>query len=552
MTPHASHRRVLAATAGLAAVALVLTACSGKDDSSSGGSTSSGGSGSGGGSLTIGTTDKTTSLDPAGSYDNGSFAVMNQIYAFLLNSPLGTSDVKPDLAESASFTSPTEYTVKLKPGLKFANGHALTSSDVKFTFDRQVKIADENGPSSLLYNLDSTEAVDDTTVVFHLKSGNDQIFPQILSSPAAPIVDEEVFSADAVTPDNDIIAGKAFEGPYTITDFSANNLISYQAYPDYKGLLGAPKTDVVNEKFYADPSNLKLDVQQGNIDVAYRQLSATDIADLKTDDKVKVVDGPGGEIRYITFNFNTMPFGATTSEADPAKALAVRQAVADLIDRDAIATQVYKGTYKPLYSFVPAGLTGATEPLKDMYGDGKGKPDAAKAKSALKDAGVTTPITLNLQYATEHYGPSSADEYAQIKDQLEKDGLFKVNLQTTEWGQYSKDRVADVYPEYQLGWFPDYSDADNYLSPFFLKDNFLANHYDNPTVNDMILKQATTVDPDARKALLGDIQTAEAKDLSTVPYLQGAQVVVVGKDVDGTQDTLDASFKFRFGALSKS
>jgi len=165
---------------------------------------------------------------------------------------------------------------------------------------------------------------------------------------------------------------------------------------------------------------------------------------------------------------------------------------------------------------------------------------------------VTTPITLNLQYATEHYGPSSADEYAQIKDQLEKDGLFKVNLQTTEWGQYSKDRTADVYPEYQLGWFPDYSDADNYLSPFFLKENFLGNHYDNPTVNDMILKQATTVDPDARKALLGDIQTAEAKDLSTVPYLQGAQVAVVGKDVQGTEDTLDASFKFRFGALSKS
>ena len=74
---------------------------------------------------------------------------------------------------------------------------------MKFTFDRQVAIADENGPSSLLYNLDSVDAVDDTTVVFHLKSENDQIFPQILSSPAGPIVDEEVFAADALTPDND-------------------------------------------------------------------------------------------------------------------------------------------------------------------------------------------------------------------------------------------------------------------------------------------------------------------------------------------------------------
>src|SRR3954468_18181786 len=69
MTSHAPHRRAIAATAGLAAVALVLPACSGKDDSGSdGGSTADSGAS---GSLVIGTTDKVTTLDPAGSYDNG-------------------------------------------------------------------------------------------------------------------------------------------------------------------------------------------------------------------------------------------------------------------------------------------------------------------------------------------------------------------------------------------------------------------------------------------------------------------------------------------------
>ena len=43
-----------------------------------------------------------------------------------------------------------------------------------------------------------------------------------------------------------------------------------------------------------------------------------------------------------------------------------------------------------------------------------------------------------------------------------------MNLQSTAYVQYSKDRVKDVYPAYQLGWFPDYSDADDYLTPFFL------------------------------------------------------------------------------------
>lgn len=498
--------------------------------------------------ITIGTTDKVTTLDPAGSYDNGSFAIMNQVFPFLLNSVAGNADIVPDIAESAEFTSGKEYTVVLKSGLKFANGHDLTASDVKYSFDRQLKIADEAGPSVLLYNLESTEAKDDTTVVFHLKTENDQVFPAILSSPAGPIVDEEVFAADKLTSDDDIVAGNAFAGQYAITAYKFNELVQFKAYDGYKGVLGAPKASVVNLKYYADSSNLKLDVQQGNIDVASRSLSATDIADLSGDDKVQVITGPGGEIRYITFNFNIQPFGAKTAEADPKKALAVRQAVADLVDRDALSTQVYKGTYLPLYSYVPAGLPGATEVLKDLYGT-DGKPDVEKAKARFTLAGIKGPVTLKLQWNPDHYGPSSGDEYALIKSQLEASGLFKVDLQSTEWVTYTEERKSDVYPAHQLGWFPDYSDADNYLTPFFLDGGFLANHYSNKNVDALILKQGVTVNPADRKKIIEDIQAAVAGDLSTVPLLQGAQVAVAGKDVKGV--TLDASFKFRFGTISK-
>ncbi|WP_442923451.1 ABC transporter substrate-binding protein [Microbacterium sp. KUDC0406] len=537
--------RIGLAVGAIGIAALVLSGCatSSNDDGDKGGD-------SAGGDIIVGTTDKIVSLDPAGSYDNGSFAVMNQIYPFLLNSKYGTAEVSPDIAESAEFTSPTEYTVKLKSGLKFANGNDLTSSDVKFTFDRMVKIADPNGPSSLLNNLASVEAPDDTTVVFTLKNGNDQIWPLILSSPAGPIVDEDVFSPDAVTPDDDIVKGEAFAGQYVIDSYKVNELVSYKPNPDYKGSLGAAENTSVQAKYYADASNLKLAIGNGDIDVAFRSLSATDVEDLgKQKDKVQVVDGPGGEIRYIVFNIDTMPFGAKTPEADPAKSLAVRQAMADLIDRAAVAKDVYKDTFSPLYSYVPEGMPGATTPLKDMYGDGNGGPDADKAAKALSDAGVQTPVTLNLQYNGDHYGPSSGDEYAAYKTQLEKGGLFKVNLQQTEWVQYSKDRTADVYPMYQLGWFPDYSDADNYLSPFFMTENFLANHYDNKAVNDAIVKEQTETDSAKRLDQIGQIQEAVAKDLSTLPILQGKQVAIVGKDVKGT--TLDASFKFRYAPLTK-
>ncbi|MEO8221988.1 MAG: ABC transporter substrate-binding protein [Specibacter sp.] len=536
--------RSVIAVAGVSVLA--LTACTGP----SGGGTATDG-GSSGGPVSVGTTDKVTFLDPAFSYDNGSLMVMVQIYPFLMNSAPGSADPKPDMAESASFTSPTEYTVKLKPGLKWTNGTALDSKDVKFSFDRQKKINDANGPATLLGNLESTSAPDATTVVFKLKVGNDQTFAQVLTTNAGAIVDDSVFSPDTATDDAAIVAGKSFAGQYTIESYKKNELIAFKKNPDYKGLLGAAKSDQATIKYYANSNNLKLDVQQGNIDVAWRSMTATDIDSLKKDDKVQVDVGPGGELRYIVFNFNTMPFGATTSTPDAAKSLAVRQAAADMVDRAAIATQVYKGTYLPAYSWVPQGFAGAIEPMKEAYGDGKGGPDADKAKKALADAGVTTPVTLDLQYNPDHYGSSSADEYALVKSQLEKGGLFKVNLQSTEWVTYQKERVKDTYPEYQLGWFPDYSDADNYISPFFSANNFLKNHYDNKDVQAKIEEQRSTADPAARSKLIEDIQTAVAEDVPTLPLLQGAQVAVSGKDVKGVKDTLDASFKFRLGVVSK-
>ena len=84
-------------------------------------------------------------------------------------------------------------------------------------------------------------------------------------------------------------------------------------------------------------------------------------------------------------------------DADANKAKAVRQAVANLIDREELSTKVYKGTYTPMYSFIPDGLAGHDDTLKSAYGDGNGKPSTEKAKKDLADAGDTAPVDLTLQ-----------------------------------------------------------------------------------------------------------------------------------------------------------
>ncbi len=538
-------RRGTAVLAVTALSGLALAACgTGKSGDSSEG-------------LIVGTTDKVVSIDPAGSYDNGSLNVQTQVFQYLLNFPAGTTDLTPDAAEKCDFDAEdgTKYVCTMKDGLKFANGNALTASDVAFSFKRIVEINDPNGPATLLGAMESVEATDDSTVTFTLAAPNDQTFPQILVTSAGPIVDEDTYPADEVMDDNAAVEANGFSGPYTISSYEKNQLAAFKANPDYNGTYDAPKTDSVTMKYYAKAENLKLDVQNGDIDVAYRSLTPTDIADLDKTDGVTVHTGAGGELRYMVFNLDKMP-GET-----PEEKLAIRKAVASSVNRAELAEQVYKGTYTPAFSMVPDGQAGANEAFKDAYGDA---PDKAAAQKFLDDAGVEAPVDIKLQYNPDHYGSSSDQEYNAVKRQLEATGLFNVSLQSTEWVTYSEEYPADAYPVFQLGWFPDFPDADNYLSPFLSpyddkkSGNFTNSHYNelgtdfaDPTMSKLLDAERVDDDQASREATLGEIQDRLADQVPYLPLLTGSQVAVAGDGVKGVEDTLDASFKFRFTQLSK-
>ncbi|MDQ2795636.1 MAG: ABC transporter substrate-binding protein [Actinomycetota bacterium] len=547
-------RRTRALTAGVAVItAISLASCgAGKKNNtktsapaSGGGSTSSTG---GGKAITIGTTDVVTALDPAGSYDNGSLTLEDNIYQFLMNVPAGAKAPQPDAAQQCSFTKPTEYTCTLKPNLKFSNGDPLTAEDVVFSFNRINKINDPNGPASLIGNMSSVAAKGADTVVFTLKNPNDQTWPFVLRTSAGPTVDHKIFPAAKLLPDANVIGS----GPFALGSYNKNQLVSLKANPNYIGPNKA-KTSQISIKYYTESNNLKLDVQQGAIDIAWRSLTPSDIGALKKDSGVKVLTGAGGELRYIVFNLKTMP-GKTTAQK-----LAIRQAMAYSVDRKDLAQNVFQGTFQPAYSMVPTGIAGATTPFKDVYGDA---PDKAKAKAKLDAAGVKTPVSVNIDYTTDHYGPTSSDEYNQIKRQLEATGLFKVNINGTAYTTYRDERVKDTYGIYQLGWFPDFVDADNYLFNFLSDKNFVHAHYcdpgakNRPCDTDKITTALTTEETtpgQPRLDALAQIQkTLATGTMPYLPLLSGNQVAVTHGNVTGVQDTLDPTYQFRMWLFSKS
>jgi peptide/nickel transport system substrate-binding protein len=498
--------------------------------------------------IIVGTTDQVIALDPAGSYDNGSLLLEDNLYQFLMNVPAGGKAPEPDAAKSCSFTAPTKYTCIMNSGLKFSNGDPLTATDVAFSFTREVKINDPNGPSSLIANMVSAVATDASTVVFTLKNPNDQTWPFVLGTSAGPIVDSKVFPADKLLDDAKVVGS----GPFELGSYAKNQLVQLKANPNYAGP-NKPKASDITLKYYTEATNMRLDIQQGTIDIALRTLAPTDIDSLSKASGVKVLTGSGGELRYLVFNFKTMP-GATDAQK-----LAIRQAIAYSIDRQAIADKVFKGTFQPAYSMVPAGIADATTPFKDIYGS---TPDKAKAAQVLQAAGVRTPVKLNIQYTLGHYGPVSDQEYTEIKRQLDSTGLFNTNVQSTEYTTYTKERVKDTYPIYQLGWFPDFVDADNYLFNFLSEQNFVHAHYcdagatNRPCDKDGVASLLTTEETQSGSARTDAItkiqQILATGEMPYLPLLSGKQVAVVRDNITGVLETLDPTYQFRFWLFNKS
>src|SRR5262245_9455500 len=287
----------LLVAAGTGLLLVSLAACgSNRDDSGSSGG-GQGASNVAGDPITIGTTDSVTALDPAGSYDQGSSTLEYNLYQTLLTIPAGQNTPQGDAAESCNYDDPQTLTCKMKPGLKFSNGDPLTSSDVKFSLERAINIADPNGAAIYLLgsigkpNKDGVlqvvpgaiETPDDSTVIFHLNKP-DTTFQFVLTYPGAgAIVDEDVFPANKELDDDKVIGS----GPYKLSQYKPGQQAVFEINDEYSGdnKGTAPQVFV---SYYTSTSDLKLAVEDGDVDVAWRSLSPTDLADLKKDHNVKV------------------------------------------------------------------------------------------------------------------------------------------------------------------------------------------------------------------------------------------------------------------------
>ncbi|WP_434588165.1 ABC transporter substrate-binding protein [Streptomyces sp. A5-4] len=529
------NRKTLVLPAVIGLLAPVLAAC---------GATDSGGKG--GDAIVVGTTDQFAAtkdtpapFDPAFTYDAGVWNILRQTVQTLMHIPRGGGEPVPEAASKCGFTDTQNesFRCKLRSGLKFAGGEAMTADDVKFSLERVVKIKDSSGPSGLLTNIDTIETNGDSEIVFHLKT-SDATFPYKLSTPAAGIVDPKAYAANKLR-DGFEINGS---GPYSMKAETKGNKVTSAVFtknPDYKGDLKL-RNDKVELRSFPDADAMEKALKDGEIGMMTRTLTPEQIERMSENPQegIDLVEMPGLEIRYLGF---------TTDDAT-VKDKAVRQAMAAVIDRGELAGKVYPATAEPLYSLIPASIAGHQNSFFNKYGE----PNRKKAANMLSTAGISTPVKLTLNYTTDHYGAATEKEFEVLKEQLNATGLFDVDTKGTEWTKFRENQNRGDYAVYGMGWFPDFPDADSYVAPFLDADNFLNSPYANTEIRTKLIPESRrAADRGAASAPFERIQEIVADDVPLLPLWQGKQYVAARDDITGVEWSVTSSADLQLWELGR-
>jgi len=497
----------------------------------------------------MGTTDSVeTSLDPAEAYDFFGWEIIGNTGAGLVDTRPGTGAIVPALAESWN-VSPDglTWTFNLRRGVKFQDGTEFTAKDVKYSFERSVwKIASPDGPQVGIGFADiisSVDAVSDYQVVFHLAIPFSP-FLALMACQCSYIVNPKFAPEDALVQyvDGDARASSPMDlGPYVLSRWvrvaGKDTEMRLDANPNYWNASGGyPKTPHIIIKFYSDAVALRLAIESGEVDIAFRQLSATDIKDLKGKPNLKVWEGVGAFIQYLVFQQNNPP----VDNPD------IRRAIAAAVDRPTLTRTVFLGQATPLYSMIPNGMFGHVDAFKEL---GDANYELTRSLLAKHGYNENNKLKVTLWYESSGHYPQSPDQASVLKSSLEASGVIEVELKSADWASYGANRRSEIMQIFILGWYPDYVDPDDYMYPFLHSSgsSWLHTSYSSEAMDDLITRSRSVTDLNERAQLYAQAQALLAQDAPLVPLFQGTAWAVTKANVGGV--VLDITQNWRHWLL---
>lgn len=448
--------------------------------------------------------DDIVSIDPHEAFEFSGVDLNNNLYDTMVElDPLRPGELVPGLADSWSVDDDgVTYRFKIKSGVTFSSGNALTADDAAGSLRRVVKL--NKTPAFILTQFGFTpENVDqmiyaegDMVILKTDKAYAPTFVYNCLTAGVANIVDMKTVMANEANGDmgNEWLkSNSAGTGAFVLKSYKPNEGYILEART------GHWRGDAVLKNIFMrhipEPATQRLLLEKGDIDVA-RGLTPTDVDGLTGSADVRIQDDVGGQVYYLAMNQKKPEL------ANPKVLEAMRWAV----DYQGMTDTILKGQWGVHQAFLPEGFLGAlTESPYSL--------DVEKAKALLAESGVTLPLEVSLTVRNDQERMDIAQSIQNTFGQAGINITLDVGDGKTVLGKY-RAREHDITLQ---TWGPDYPDPHTNASTFAMNpDNsdeagatgFLAwrTAWDPAELGAMTEAAVVEKDGEKRKAMYEEIQ----------------------------------------------
>jgi peptide/nickel transport system substrate-binding protein len=442
-----------------------------------------------------------TNYDPAIEFSNG-IMVHNLIYEQLLRYDPKTKETIPMLAESYSVSDDAmTWTFKLREGVKFQNGDAVTANEVKAAFDRTIELG--AGAAYIWFAIDTINVVDDYTLEFAL------VFPNPIDLVMTSGYAAFVYSMECVDEENNWKddASGCGTGPYALKTGSSDwtSEVIVEKFDDYWG--GWPEKHISTVVFQkvTEPATRRQMIEAGEAAIT-TYLPYSDFDALKDNDAVTTYVEPSFQNLMAMLNNQSPPLD------DPK----VRQALSYAFPFDEVINTAVGGYARQSYSIVPFGMWSWSEDLPQY------QYDLEKAKALLAEAGYEDGFELLLTYLAGDEAEKNAAEL--YKSELAKIGV-ELELRSmpwdSQWEMAKATNPEDRQDIYLFYWWPDIPSPYSFLySPFHTEEEVLFNlaYYYNEDFDALIdtANELTATDFEAAEAMFIESQEMLLNDAASI------------------------------------
>lgn len=498
--------------------------------------------------ITIGTTLKPRTLDPADSYDTAGLNIIYNVAESLYTYKVGTTELTPLLATAMPEISEDglTYKIPLREGVTFHDGSAFNAEAMKFSLDRFITNAGK--PSFLLSDtIKEIKATGEYELTITLNKPF-AAFTALLAFPGACAISPQAYEIGEGKFNPNSLIGT---GAYQLQEFNSDS-IRLATFPNYWG--EKPVNQGVDVQIYAGNSaNLYNSFLTSAIDVAYQSFAPEQITDLLQkvkDSQIQAIEGDGTVVSYMVLNRNQKPLDK----------LEVRQAIAALMNRQLIIERVLQGQSQPAYTMIPTVFDVSKPVFQEKYQDN----NITLAKELLTKAGFspTNPAVVEVWYPSASKTRSGVASTLKALAEKELEGMIQFVPNAVESATAFSNLGKGIYPSFLADWYPDFLDADNYVQPFLdCTQGSVAqgctdggsqtqgSFFYSEKMNDLIDLERKSINQESRSQAFAEIQEILAEEVPYIPLWQNTDYAFAQNGVKGIN--LNPSQNFAFSTISK-